>query len=317
MDELLANLARLLRLAAPAVLGVVAGWRQLFASPRAAIDALNTYALTIGFPALVASGLVDSELALPSQLAFYGLWPAALLVSLAVVAAIGGAHRGTLGLVAAFGNVAYLGLPLALATLGESMAGAASLAVTVHVTLSVTVGPLVLERWSVTDGDPPSLAALLGRVARLPLAWAPLFGLAVRGLPDVAREEIAALLGPLAASAAPVALFLLGLYVWEERRRLARIDGPVLLHVAVVLGVVPAVALALGWGAVAAGWLAPELAELHVLLAAMPAGITTFAIAHRAGVGSERVAGAIVGTTLVAGLAIPAWAAVAGWVFRG
>ncbi|MEO1273779.1 MAG: AEC family transporter, partial [Myxococcota bacterium] len=124
-----------------------------------------------------------------------------------------------------------------------------------------------------------------------------------------------AVLGPIAASAAPVALFLLGLYLYQERSRLVQFDGPLAGHIALCLLITPALTYALALGATTTQQLDPTHAQLHVLLASMPAAITTFAIAHQANVGSERVAGTIAWSTLGAAVTIPIWASLARWAF--
>lgn len=294
---------RLLRLAIPAGLGAVSGAGGLFRDPERAVGVLNTYALTIGFPALVVLGLLDADFALPRQAAFWLLWPVVLLLTLGAIALLGGRERGTLALVTAFGNVAYLGLPVVAATMPGSD-GPAALMVAIHVCLAVSVGPLMLQRWSGGDGE----GGALGRVLRLPLFWAPLVGLAGRALPTLARAEVANVLRPLAASAAPVALFLLGLHLYLERERLRALDLAGLAHVALRLLLIPTLALGLAVLAVRAGALDPAHARIHVVLAAMPAAITTFSIAHQAGAGTDRVAATIVGSTLLALLTLPLWA---------
>ncbi len=290
---------RLLRLAIPAGLGAVSGAAGLFREPERAVGVLNTYALYIGFPALVALGLMDAQFELPGQPGFWVLWPVTLGLTLVGIAVVGGRERGTLALVAAFGNVAYLGLPVVEATLPDS-AGPAALIVAIHVALAVSVGPLMLERWSGGEGE----GGALSRVLRLPLFWAPLAGLAGRALPELARAEVAAALRPIAASAAPVALFLLGLHLYRERERLQALDPAGLAHVALRLMLIPALALGLAALAVRAGALDPAHARIQVVLAAMPAAFT---IAHQAGAPTDRVAATIVASTLLALVTLPLW----------
>ena len=120
---------RLLQLAIPAFLGALAGRGGLFRDPEEAINALNTYALNIGFPALIALGLVDAQLDLPSSPLFYLAWPICLFAMLTTLRFIPWQQiresLGTLSLVVVFGNVAYLGLPYVRATFGEQIGGAA------------------------------------------------------------------------------------------------------------------------------------------------------------------------------------------------
>ncbi|MGH1344727.1 MAG: AEC family transporter [Nannocystales bacterium] len=293
---------RLLQLAVPAVLGGACGALRLFPDPRAAVVVLNRYALYIGFPALVTRGLLLPSAVIPHQPAFWLLWPVALTLLLFGVPR---ARDSALGLGMTFGNVAYLGLPYVLAVMGEGMAGPAALAVAVHVSGAVTVGPALLARASGAGGG---VREVVRRVARQPLFWAPAVGLAMRSGSADLRTVAADVLQPFAASAAVIALFLLGLHVFIERARVGSIGVAVLALVGARMLAAPALVLVLAWAAVAMGWLPPELARVHVLLAAMPLAITTFSMAHDARVEADRVAGAVVVSSLLAAVMLPLWA---------
>lgn len=319
MEAALDNILRLAKLALPALLGAIARRAAIFPDPDRAVTALNTYAITVAFPALIARGLLAAELALPDELAFYLVWPLSLLTTLAVARAMSATlsalaeDAGTLALVISFGNVAYLGLPYTEAVLGAPGAGAAALAVSIHVAFAVTVGPALLERWS--GGRAEGITATARRLLRMPLFWAPFLGLAGRWLPAAARAEVVDWISPLASSAAPVALFLLGLYLYGMRRHLRRVDLALGGHLAARQLIAPLAALGLGMLGVRAGLLSPIEAQVHIILAGMPVAITTFSMAHQAGQGSERVAAAIVWSSALAMLLLPAWTAIAQALF--
>lgn len=288
----------------PLLLGAVAERRRLFRSTDDAIANLNVYALYVAFPALVYVGIADASFALPTSLGFYAIVPIALAITLAVTRLVGRdlvsrGSAGTIALVVSFGNVAYLGLPLVQRLLGEEVTGAASLAVAIHVSLSMLFGPWLLLRWSGHEG-----AAPISAVLRQPLTYAPFVGLAARAMPASLVEGSVALLEPLGASAAPVAMFLLGLYLHRHRDAL-RIDGVAMRHVVLKLGVLPAVTFALAFAFHRFGELDVLEARVLVLLAAMPAAISTFAIAERFGVGERRVCQAVVATSWIAAITIP------------
>ncbi|MEC7522193.1 MAG: AEC family transporter [Myxococcota bacterium] len=304
-----------LALGAPIALGGLAGAVRLFPDPDGAVDHLNRYALYFAFPALVFRGLVDAAFTLPGELGFWLLVPLVLAVSAALVRLLFPREAPTLALIVAFGNVAYLGLPVVEKVLGESAVGLAGVAVAIHVTLALSVGPLLLLRWS---GRGDGLASSLGRVVRQPLLWAPLAGLLARNLPDDARALVDTVVAPLGRSAAPVALFLLGLYLFTHRARLRKVEGPDVTHLAVKLLLLPALTFAGAWAFHAAGMMTPAQAQVLGLLSAMPAAITTFAIAQQLDVGAARTSRAIVATTVLSIVTIPltSWLAltwVAGW----
>ncbi|MDQ3038155.1 MAG: AEC family transporter, partial [Myxococcota bacterium] len=168
----------------PLVLGVIAGRARLWADPGRAIDALNGFALHLAFPALVIVGLSDPETSIMHRPAFLVIVPLSLALSLAVVRGTArGAWRdraGTIALVVAFGNTAYLGLPYVEALLGREALSTAAVAVALHVACAMTLGPVLLARWS-GGGEGAGRTAMV-RVMKQPLLWSPLLGLALRAV---------------------------------------------------------------------------------------------------------------------------------------
>ncbi|MEM9069091.1 MAG: AEC family transporter [Myxococcota bacterium] len=294
---------RALTLLLPVLLG--AATRRLFPDTDRAIFHLNRYALYIAFPALVFRGIADAEFALPTNAFFWAVIPGVLLVALALIGTLGRQlaprHRGSLALVASFGNVAYLGLPVVVQTYGDQSVGIASLAVAMHVGLSMAFGPWLLVRWS---GGKESVD--LRRVLLQPLLWAPVVGLAARWLPAGVRNGSVEILAPLGGSAAPVALFLLGLYIRVHQRSVRQLTGAATQHIAVRLLVMPALTLGACRLGLSFSLLSAAQAQVLFVLASMPAAITTFAIAREMQVGTGTITQTIVGSSLASLASIPA-----------
>lgn len=308
---------RLGQLMIPAMLGGIVAWRlSVKHSPSSLISGLHIYAFYVAFPALIASGLLSAKVGLPKQWAFYLLWPMALALVLAVVRrAAPRGNRGELALVVCFGNVAYLGLPIVMGLSPERLHGVIALAVSVHVVFAVGLGPLMLARWapSETSQEPGQRRAQerarVRAILRQPLLWAPVVGLLCRALPEQWGAGVLKLSAPIAGSAAPVALFMLGLYLFEARAslRVTRSAQALFWGVSLRLVVAPMVVALLGLAAVQLGLLERELWRAHVLLAAMPAAITTFSMAREQGHGQETVAATIMWSTLLGPAAILGW----------
>ncbi|AKF09011.1 AEC family transporter [Sandaracinus amylolyticus] len=299
----------------PVALGAIAGRARIFDDPARAIDALNRFALHLAFPALVAVSLSDPHTSIAHRPAFLAIVPLSLVVTLAIVRAIGRAlggpaqnETGTVALVVAFGNTAYLGLPYVDAVLGRAVLGTAAVAVAIHVACAMTLGPLLLARWS--GGGEGQGRAAMKRVAKQPLLWSPLIGLALRALPSAVLEPLRATFDPIGDTAAPVSMVLLGLYLFTNRASL-RADASVAAHVGARIVLVPLVTLAMALPALSLHWIDAEEARVLLLLAAMPAAITTFSMAFEQGIGSERVAAAIVASTLASALTLPLFTALA------
>ncbi len=322
----------------PVVLGAWVGARGWFDAPRQLVRHLNRYAIGLAFPALVVRGLLDPTFVAPASAGVFVALPAAFVVCMALAHAAAWlvprdvwpdarTQLGVTALTAAFGNVAYLGLPLCAALLGEQVTGLAALLVSEHVVLGLLVGPALALRATRRGGR-----ADWGPLLRQPLLWAPWVGLALRGLPG--GPQVRAALTPLAGSAAPVALFLLGLYLhtqWAEARAAARVSAHArppedaarpptepstrpLLPTLVKLVALPAatLALCLGWNAAALGEgllgpLAVETLVVATLLASMPAAIATFSLAEALDTAPTVVARTIVSTTLLAPVTVALW----------
>ena len=221
------------------------------------------------------------------------------------------AARGALVLTSVWGNVAYIGLPVVAAVLGEGVLGLAALGVALHVLVSMLLGPSLLLLWSGGDGAGAVRTSLV-RVARQPLAWSPVVGLALRWLPAEVLTPTVAIIGPLAATAGPVAMVLIGLFLHTHRARL-RPDPVAALHVGAKLVLLPVATAAVVLPMLALQWLDPTQAQLLLILSAMPPAISTFALAVEFDVARDRVAVAVVASTAVSA----AWIPLAVWAVGG
>ncbi len=319
-SALLIGILRLAQLLPPTLLGLLTGRMGLFPSPAAAIQALNLFALRVAFPVLLADSMLRAPLALPREAGFYLMWPLTLLTLLWGLWLMRRALKdelGALALTLSFGNIAYLGLPYGEALYGEGARGALSLGVTLHVVLAVTLAPALLARWSPTDAPAARLGATLAQLVRQPLCWAPLVGLVARAAPDGARQLMLDTMEPLAVSAAPTALFLLGLYLYEQRALLLRRPSwSIARHLFGRMIAAPALALLLALILIHLNLLTPEQGAIHVTLAAMPVAITTFSMAHDANIDAAPVAGAIAWSCALALILLPLWSALAAFSLR-
>jgi len=290
-----------IELAFPLVLGALVAWRGLFPDPEAALDVLNRYALYVAFPLLVILGLTGESFSAPTNVGFWVATPLSFALTLALVWLTSRTRpvAGTVALTAVFGNTAYLGLPVLVQILGDEIVGLASLGVSFFVFFSLVSGPALLIRWS--DGEGAAQGSVVRKLVRQPLLWAPLLGGASRLLPAEGLAGLRPVLGPVGHSAAPVALFMLGMYLYLHRQAVRQITPTLMAHVGFKMGVLPVVMGAVGHllGLPHDQWV------VLTVLAAMPVAITTFSIAREFDVGQERVAQAIVASTLLSVATIP------------
>lgn len=307
LERALLIAGRLAPLLVPVLLGAIAGATRLFKDPEAALGGLNRFALYFAFPALVVVSLARTPGDVAVSWRFFAVNVGLLVVGVTVMGAAArrlrpdeatGAHQ----LIVLFGNVAYLGLPFAERVLPPDAFAVAVLGVAVHVTCSLVGGPALLLR-----GAAGGRREILGRVARQPLVWAPLAGLALREVPPGPTAVALDLLGPVGQAAAPVALFVLGLYVFLHRGALK--PAGVLDWMAWAPKVVLLPLLA--WGLARAAGLSEVEIEATVTLAAMPTAITTFAFALDFGVGRDVAVRAIVWSSTLSLLTLTL---LAGWL---
>ena len=320
VSAVLANAGRLAVLAVPALLGVVVVRARLIGDVPAAIGALNVYTLHIGFPALIALGVLNVGSGVASHWGFWVAIPVVDLVLVGVSRLVGrlltgddGVRQGgTIALVLLFGNTAYLGLPFAVSVLGERARGPASLLVAIQVGLAVFLGPVLLQRWSGGSGGTVRWA----RVLRQPLLWAPLVGVFVRLLPASGRDAASDVLSPLAASTAPVAMFLLGLYLVHNWERVRVAEAGVWTHVGLRLIVAPVVNAAVAVVLLRLDAISGPVAAIIVILGGMPAAISTFSLAEYEGIGADRVASVVVRSSVTSVLTMPVLATLADLLSR-
>lgn len=275
----------------------------MFRDPDAAIGVLNTYVLYLAFPILIVVGMTDRAFELPAEAGFYLVVPsvAALLIAgLALARRLGllGGHAGTIALTSLFANTAYIGLPLVEGLLGRRALGLGSLAVAMHVTTAMVLGPTLLLMWGAGDSH-GALRTALVRTARIPLAWAPVVGLVLRLLPVEWLDPTMPLFAPIGQTASPVGLFLIGLFLHTHARDLP-VDPWLIAPILSKMLVVPVLTFAVvsGIGLEGTG------ASVLLLLSVMPTAISGFSIARELDTATSEVTVSILATTALAPLAI-------------
>lgn len=315
MSSALDNVGRLAVLAIPVFMGFLVARLHLIENVGSAIGGLNVYSLYVGFPALIAAGIITGRFDVSSNVGFWVAVPildiALVMVCLLAARFAPGRQAGTLALVCLFGNTAYLGLPFVVSIFGESVRGPAALLVAIQVAIAAGVGPVVLVAWSGRAGQRVTARQIVGQ----PLLWAPILGVVARWFPSGVRSGLATALAPLAASAAPLAMFVLGLYLFDQRGLMRRAEPGVWVHVAVRLLVGPVLTFLVCLALVEWASLDRTAARILVVLGGVPAAVTTFAIAQQSDVAPARVASTVMRSSLVSLATLPVLATVAQQLF--
>lgn len=292
-------------------LGWLAGRRRML--PGDAVPALNAFVLWFALPAMLfgfaARSPIGTLLNAP-VFAAYAVAGALLLAGTALVLRRAGkdwkdAAMGALG--AAWSNWGYMGFAMIPALLGEAALAPLIAAGVADMTLIVSLALALAAQDGAADGPLRALREALRGVARNPLVWAIVAGVAASATGLQLPVAAARLLQLLGASAGPVALFAMGLALAApvprgDGRAVAALSSvKLLLHPLLVAALCTWV-----FG------LAAREREALVLMAALPTAGTVFLFAERLGAGAARIAALILWSTLAACASFPLLASLLG-----
>ena len=297
------SLLNALQLIAPLLLVILVGvgLRKLGLANDQWVMVLNNLAFYVAFPALTFISLVDID---TTQL--HGnliLDNAAALINDMEIIKINKkisthvrAASAIILVATMFGNVAYLGYPLSEIAFGPSGLRLATIIGSIHVFVYFTIVVAVAEYQTVRQ---LRLGQIGWRILRIPLVWAVVLGAVVAYLGVSPPTFAATSFEILANAATAVALLALGIFVagLSLRGRM----WVVALVTALKLVVLPAIA----WALAAPMQLEGQQRTVSILQAAMPVGISTFAVADKLGMDREVSASAILATTVLSVLSLP------------
>lgn len=281
---------QVLEIVAPVFLLGLVGFVWVRSGHEYRVDFVTRISFSISVPALLFSALAKAQL---DPDAFARLAGASALAYLAAGLAlwlllrIAGLSARTWLAPLTFGNTGNVGLPVALFAFGEAGLAQAAVIFAVMACLSFTIGV-----WIVSGGGSPKEAA------RQPIFYGAALGMvcALTGWqPPLFVMRSLELAGQMAI---PLMLVTLGVSV---ARLTVRGTGPAIVLSVMRIGVCGVA----GWAAAEA--LGVEVAGMHslVLQMIMPVAVTSYLMAERYAAEPERVAGAVVVSTLISVAAIP------------
>lgn len=278
--------------------------------PESAIPGLNGYVLYFALPCMLfrfGAGTPLFDLLNPVVLAVY--LAAALLIVFFTVAVTLSARvhlkDAAFGaLVAAFPNTGFMGVPLLVALLGAAAAGPviSSILADLFVTSSLCIA-LAQLHGTAGQGPRAALARAMRGALSNPLPWSIALGavFSVAGLK--LSGPLGSIVGMLADSATPVALFTIGAVLWRSSQHAAhRTPLPDYLPVALIkLFVHPLLVFMLAGAAHALGLpLSSFQLTVLTLAAALPSASNVSLLAERYGADNGRVARIIMSSTVLA-----------------
>ncbi|PVZ09475.1 hypothetical protein C8D89_106136 [Actinomycetospora cinnamomea] len=304
-------LGRILPVFAVIAVGVVAGRFERFGERTATV--LNDLVYWVALPALIFTSVAGADLSAGIPGSALVATIAVLLVAYALgrlAARLARRPRGeanAAGLVAAWGNVGYLGIPLTVAVLGPATAFAASLTSTLHTALAIGVFLVVATLHGRGRGEEGAVALplllarrVLGNPVVLGIGAGAVVALAGVPLPRPVATTIA-MLGDLAA---PGGLFALGILLRSAvgALREARAQWvPIAAAVLIKLVGMPLLALAaVAWLDVPAPW-----AAVLVVMCALPDAATVFVLTAQYRTWYRESTAVVVLTTVLSLLTLP------------
>ncbi len=285
-------------------LGYAAG--RIARLPLAGLAWLNFFIVWIALPPLFYNLLAVTPVEEFDNLAFLAGTTVATFATFALCFVIAlMARRGDVrvatvqGLAGAYGNIGYLGPPLAIAAFGPAAGVPVALVFCLDNSMHFTLAPLLMTLGTgAKPGDRQRLAPLIAGIARKifthPFILATLAGVAAAFTGFAPPEPVQQILDRLAGAAAPCALFAMG--VTAALRPLKRVP----LELAWLLPVKLLVHPAIVWLLVAPlPGVDPLWLHSAMLLAALPTATNVFVIAQQYGVWEERASSAVVLSTAV------------------
>jgi predicted permease len=215
-------------------------------------------------------------------------------------------RRRTFFLILAYGNVTYLGIPVLQTVLGDEGLKAGALLSAVYVFWLLTLGLLLVE----TGGDKPFHPGQLAlKLLTNPLLLSVVIGLFLAitrlQLPGILSRS----LSMVAQSVTPLVLFSLGIFMGFQKIGHLREWGHVFLFSLVIMLALPCIFYMV---TAHTGWLKGMDLEASILEAAMPVGLTPYALAQQYRLDTAFTARVVLLSTSLSLVLLPLWIVILG-----
>jgi predicted permease len=292
----------------PLFLIIIAGF--LFSKTRAAsvywIDVLNKFALWIGFPALVIHSLTQLELT-GSDIPRLVLFNSAFIVGCILLAypfsalfRLTNLQRRTLFLIFAFGNVAYLGIPVLQTAIGDDILPVAAILSAVYLFWLLTLALILVEVHGEGKIETSKLAFSL---LKNPLLLSVFIGIAIAALKIPLPGALSKTISMFAGSVTAVVLFSLGIFLGYQKQGGIREWTVTAAFVLLTMVLFPAVF----WLFLRRADLPGAFVHASILDAAMPLGLTPYALSQQYHLDTPFAARLVVLATIASMVILPLW----------
>ncbi len=271
------------------------------------VEILNRFALWIGFPALVITLLARVDLSgghynrMILVNSGYFILCTLMAFPYSRLFRFSRLRRQTLFLILAYGNVTYLGIPVLQTVLGGEALPAGALLSAVYVFWLLTLGLLLVETGGEESFHPRHLAIkLITNPLLMSVAVGIFLSITRLQLPEIPRRSLAM----LGQSVTPLVLFSLGIFMGFQKIGHLREWGHTALFALLIMLLLPGTFYL---AAAKTGWLEGLDLQASILEAAMPVGLTPYALSQQYRLDTAFTARVVLLSTSLSLLFLPLW----------
>ena len=275
------------------------------------VNILNKYALYIGFPALVVASLMHLEPGEQSYSKLILFNSVYIIVCLLLAYPVGKLFRlprptrRTLFLILPFGNIAYLGIPVLQNAFGDQILPAAAIISAVFVFWMLTLALILIE---LSGDEKIHFKKLSLNLIQNPLLLSVFVGMFIVLFRIELPEFVSKTIDFFAESVTAVVLFSLGIFLGMQNIGKLKEWYRVFAFVAATMLLIPFFYFIL----LKTTDLEPELVKASVIDAAMPLGLTPYALSLQYNLDTKLAARIVVLGTFLSVFTIPLWIALLG-----
>ncbi len=277
------------------------------------VEILNNYALWIGFPALIIASLSKLELAGQSYFSFilinssFIVFCTLLAYPVSKIFGFDNQMRRSLFIVLSFGNVSYLGIPILQNSLGDKILPVAAVLSGIYVFWLLTLALILIQ---VHDSKKIDLKKLVVSLVKNPLLLSVLIGILIVVFQLKIHDVLIKTINLFAESVTAVVLFSLGIFLGLQKIGKIKEWRQIFVFALVTMVVLPAFYLLI----VKTFRIPLDNLDASILDAAMPLGVTPYALAVVYKLNAQFIARLIVLATLLSMVILPLWIVILSWI---
>lgn len=281
---------------------------RLKAATVAWVDTLNRFALRIGFPALIFSALAKMDISFAENSTLiltnsvYLVCCMLLAFPLAAIFKTSVKTKQTLILALAFGNITYLGIPVMLNSMGDEAMGPAVILTSVYLVWMFSLALVLIE---VAGEGKLHLKVLVVKLFTNPLLIAVILGVLASGLKLSLPGSLMKALDIIAQSVTAVVLLSLGIFMGSQKIGTLREWVPVTALSILIMVILPGIFFL----CLKSTTLTGIPLRCSVLDAAMPMGLTAYALTEQYGLNARLASRLVVLSTFLSLFTLPVWIA--------